>query len=72
MYNTTITVTIVITKDNQKWIHFLRKNLRKVNKEINRKYLRIYLPNAAKIQINSFLKLFQLKSMWLNPETNET
>ena len=72
MYNTTITVTIVITKDNQKWIHFLRKNLRKVNKEINRKYLGIYLPNADKIQINSFLKLFQLKSMWLNPETNET
>ena len=41
-----------------------------VNKEINRKYLGIYLPNAAKIQINSVFEA--VSSMWINPETNET
>ena len=32
-----------------------------VNKEINRKYLGIYLSNAAKIQINSVIQAFSFK-----------
>ena len=56
-----ITFSITINKHNQKWIHFLRKNLGMVNKEINRKYLDIYLPNAVKIQIKSAFEAFSIK-----------
>ena len=38
-----------------------------VNKEINRKYLGIYLPNAAKIQINSVFEAFSIKKYVAQP-----
>ena len=61
-----ITFSITIDKHNQKWIHFLRKNLM-VNKEVNRKYLGIYLPNAVKIQINSVFEAFSIKKYVAQP-----
>ena len=38
-----------------------------VNKEINRKYLGIYLSNAAKIQINSAFAAFSIKMYVAQP-----
>ena len=38
-----------------------------VHKEINRKYLGIYLPNAAKIQISSGFDTFSIKKHVAQP-----
>ena len=66
-HNITITVSLIITKDNQKWIHFLRRTNSFTENALIYTYLLL-----LKYKLTMFLKLLKLKGKWLNPETNET
>ena len=56
-HNITIPVSLIITKDNQKWIHFLRRT----NSFTENALIDIYLPVAPKIQINYVFEAFKIK-----------